>query len=148
MLLPHERVVSDFSWLQEKSQEEISILKAREFEEEESFLYGTETHSLLGDRAQLLDYAKQPRQMAPSTFASASLSKMECEKIKNILSSLDGTSGKGKMMVQTQRQNEGTEAFPAVLSSDTAMATLNNLNVRKALDSLQSLIKGKTFVIY
>lgn len=145
MLLPHERVVSDFSWLQEKSQEEISILKAREFEEEESFLYGTETSSLLGDRAKLLVDTKQPHQMALSTFASANLDKMECEKIKNILNSLSETSDKGKMMVQTRRQNEGREAFPAVLTSDTAMATLNNPNVQKALESLQSMIKGKNF---
>ncbi|XP_013858032.1 uncharacterized protein si:ch211-195b21.5 [Austrofundulus limnaeus] len=138
MLLPHERVVSDFSWLNEKSQEEISILKAKEFEEEESFLYGTETSSLLGGHAKLLVDMKQPHQMALSTFASASLDKMECEKIKNILNSLGETSNKGKMMVQTRRQNEGSEAFPAVLTSDTTMARLNNL---KALESLQSLIK-------
>lgn len=148
MLLPHERVISDFSWLHEKSQEEISIQKAREYEEEESFLYGTETSSLLGEYATHLVDTKQPHEMAMSAFAPSSLDEMECEKIKNILSSLSGTSHTSRMMVQTQGQMKGNEVFPAVLSSDTAVAALSNPNVHKALESLQSMIKGKTFVFY
>lgn len=148
MLLPHERVISDFSWLHDKSQEEISIQKAREFEDEESFLYGTETSSLLGEYATHLVDTKQPHQMEISTFAPDCLDKMECEKIKNILNSLSGTSDIGRMMVQTQEPREGNKVFPTVLSSDTAMATLKNPNVHKALESLQSLIKGTTFVFY
>nr|XP_046258859.1 uncharacterized protein DDB_G0287625 isoform X2 [Scatophagus argus] len=40
MLLPHDRVGSDFSWLQVRSQDDSMVLKADEFEDEESFLYG------------------------------------------------------------------------------------------------------------
>ncbi|XP_031695801.1 uncharacterized protein LOC116378133 isoform X2 [Anarrhichthys ocellatus] len=42
MLLPHDRVGSDFSWLQVRSQEDSAVLKAHELEDEESFLYGNE----------------------------------------------------------------------------------------------------------
>lgn len=42
MLLPHDRVGSDFSWLQAQSQEESAVQKADELEDEESFLYGNE----------------------------------------------------------------------------------------------------------
>lgn len=42
MLLPHDRVGSDFSWLQAQSQEDSTVQKADELEDEESFLYGSE----------------------------------------------------------------------------------------------------------
>ncbi|XP_073337807.1 uncharacterized protein [Pagrus major] len=42
MLLPHDRVGSDFSWLQAQSQEDSTVQKADELEDEESFLYGNE----------------------------------------------------------------------------------------------------------
>lgn len=42
MLLPHDRVGSDFSWLQAQSQEDSDVWKANELEDEESFLYGNE----------------------------------------------------------------------------------------------------------
>ncbi|GAA6218664.1 uncharacterized protein LOC108895769 isoform X3 [Lates japonicus] len=42
MLLPHDRVGSDFSWLQGQSQEDATVQKADELEDEESFLYGNE----------------------------------------------------------------------------------------------------------
>lgn len=42
MLLPHDRVGSDFSWLQARSREDPTVQKADELEDEESFLYGSE----------------------------------------------------------------------------------------------------------
>ncbi|MED6288884.1 hypothetical protein CHARACLAT_030796 [Characodon lateralis] len=164
MLLPHDRVGSDFSWLKDKSQEDISVQKAKELEDEESFLYGAEASSqntghvkvekincssvgsqqnmpLFGGFSNLVD-PKEPQQMALSAFSSVSLDSMECEKIKNILSSLSGTSDIGKMLIKTQGRKEGNDVSSALFSSDTAVATLSDPNVRKALESLQSLIKA------
>ncbi|KAI3363496.1 hypothetical protein L3Q82_011576 [Scortum barcoo] len=42
MVLPHDRVGNDFSWLQAQSQEDSTVQKADELEDEESFLYGNE----------------------------------------------------------------------------------------------------------
>lgn len=42
MLLPHDRVGSDFSWLQSTKEEDSTDRKAEELEDEESFLYGNE----------------------------------------------------------------------------------------------------------
>uniref|UniRef100_A0A1A8IZS6 C2H2-type domain-containing protein n=1 Tax=Nothobranchius kuhntae TaxID=321403 RepID=A0A1A8IZS6_NOTKU len=141
ILLPHERVVGDFSWLQEKSQEEISVLKAKEFEEEESFLYGSGGYLQTEEHAKHLG-AQEPLQMASSAFANASLDKLEFDKIKKILDSLGGTSDIGKMVMNTQMIKEGSEAFPAILNSDVAVETLKNPSVRKSLESLQSLIRA------
>lgn len=163
MLLPHERVGSDFSWLNDNGQENLSVQKASELEDEESFLYGAEppqngghvkvdknnfsgvgrhqNTSLFSGLNNLVD-PKPPQQISLSTFSSVSLDSIECEKIKNILSSLGGKSDIGKMLMKTQGQKEGSEASGAIFSSDTAAETLSNPNVRKALESLQSLIKG------
>lgn len=153
MLLPHERVGGDFSWLQEKSEEDISVQRANELEEEESFLYGTvsphakqskpqELHSsavhqspLSGCQNPLL--SKQSLQI-PSSVSS--LDSEQCEKIKSILSSLGIPSHSEKDPVKTLELKEGSEPPAVAVSSDTAMATLNNPNVRKALESL---IKGE-----
>lgn len=40
MLLPHDRVVSDFSWLHASHEKESTYKAARELEDEELFLYG------------------------------------------------------------------------------------------------------------
>lgn len=42
VLLPHERVGGDFSWLQGRSQEDLTVQRAKELDDEESFLYGSE----------------------------------------------------------------------------------------------------------
>lgn len=42
MLLPHDRVGSDFSWLQSERQVDSRVQKVYELEDEESFLYGNE----------------------------------------------------------------------------------------------------------
>lgn len=164
MLLPHERVGSDFSWLKDKSQEDLSVQKVNELEDEESFLYGAEASSQNGghvrvekmncstvgghhNRSLLSGFSNQldpksPQQVALSAFSSISLDNMECEKIKNILNNLGGTSDIGKMLMKTQGQQEGSDPSPALFGSETAAATLSNPNVRKALESLQSLIKA------
>ncbi|XP_072247673.1 uncharacterized protein [Leuresthes tenuis] len=164
MLLPHERVGSDFSWLQEKSVEDISAQKANELEDEESFLYGTQASSQVGhnDILQEMDSSsvgshqnmslfsslrnlldpKQTFQVASSAFVSSGLGGTECEKVENILNSLGASSDVCKVKVKTQGAKEGNKLTPALLSSDTAVSTMNNPNVRKALESLQSLIKA------
>lgn len=191
MLLPHDRVGSDFSWLQTKSQEDSIVQKADELEDEESFLYGNEgtggkpasisstalfsTFSQIGEHANLQEKEslasgsqqhqnksvfssfgdlldlKQPLQMTSSSFASANLSSSECEKIKNILKSL-GTADISDIMVKMQGQKEGKQLSPAPLSSDPSAAglvlpALRDPNVRQALESLQSLIKGENPVL-
>lgn len=182
MLLPHDRVGSDFSWLQTQSQEDSTVQKANELEDEESFLYGNEdiggkqtnrsssalfaAFSQIGEQTkpQELDSPalgsqqchqnksmfnnfgdlpnlKQPLQTISSNFTLANLDNSECVKIKNILKSL-GTTDISEMMVKMQGQKEGKQLPPAPLSSDPT-AALSDPNVRQALESLQSLIKGE-----
>lgn len=88
---------------------------------------------------------KQPFHMTPTSIAN--LDSSECEKIKNILKSL-GTADISEVMVKMQGQKEGKKLSPALPASDRAAAglalpALSNINVRQALESLQSLIKGE-----
>ncbi|XP_022076630.2 uncharacterized protein si:ch211-195b21.5 [Acanthochromis polyacanthus] len=162
MLLPHDRVVSDFSWLQGESQD-FSDQKADELEDEESFLYGNQSSSQIGGQDNLQEMAalgsqqlqqsqsllssfgdllhlKQPLQIDSSTLASSSLEGIECEKIKKILKSLGASSD----ISETVKKEE--EFSPALFSSDTAaslpLSAMSNPNVRQSLESLQSLIKA------
>lgn len=188
MLLPHDRVGSDFSWLQVQSQEDSTVQKVDERDDEESFFYGNEdtegkqanksaatlfaacsqigehsnlqeidvsvlcsqqhhqTKSIFSSFGDLLDL-KQPLQMTSSSLTSDNLDSSECEKIKNILRSL-GAPDIHKIMVKMQGQNEEKLLPPSLLGSDPKAASLalpamNNPNVRQALESLQSLIKGE-----
>lgn len=180
MLLPHDRVGSDFSWLQAESQQESAVVNAEELEDEESFLYGNEdtgekqtnkssttlfaaykpqgmdssgsqqNKPIFSSFGDMLDL-KQTLQMTSSSVASASLDSSECEKIKNILKSLD-TVDVGKIMGKMQGQKVEKQRSPAPSSSERtaaalALPELSNPNVRKALQSLQSLIKGKNTVL-
>lgn len=194
MLLPHDRVGSDFSWLQTQSQEDTVVRKTDEFDDEESFLYGNEdtgekqskknstalfaaysqigeyvkpqhnkmescaldsqqhhqNNSLFSNFGDLLDL-KQPLQISSSSLAS-NLDSSECEKIKNILKNL-GTVDISEIMGKMQGQKEGKQLSPAQFpGSDPAEAALglpalSNPNVRQALESLQSLIKGENLVL-
>lgn len=149
MLLPHERVGGDFSWLQEKSQEDISVQRANELEEEESFLYGMEVsppklskpHSSAVHQSPLGSFPLQSKQSLQTLSSFSCLDSEQCEKIKSILSSLGVSSHSENVPVKTKR---GSEPPVVAVSSDTAMATLNNPNVCKALESLQSLIQGES----
>ncbi|XP_035518943.1 serine/arginine-rich splicing factor 11 isoform X2 [Morone saxatilis] len=175
MLLPHDRVGSDFSWLQVQSQEDSTVRKADELEDEESFLYGNEevegkqanksskitsttiftAFSQIGEHVKpqemdslaLGSQQQQPLQMTSSSLVSSNLDSSECEKIKNILESL-GTADISEIVVKMQGQKEGKHMFPALLGSDPTaaglvMPGLSDPNVRQALESLQSLIKGE-----
>lgn len=184
MLLPHDRVGSDFSWLQVPSQEDSTVQKANELEDEESFLYGNEDngppssksssaafeeHSKLQEMNSLalssqqhhqsmfsnfedLLVVKQPLEMTSSNIASANLDSIESEKIKNILKSL-GTVDINEITVNVQGPTEGKQSQPALLlSSDPtavglALPALSDPNVRQALESLQSLIKGENPIL-
>lgn len=182
MLLPHDRVGSDFSWLQSHSQEEFTVQKADEFEDEESFLYGKEdtrgneannsfttpfpAFPQIGEHAKLQEKdmsavcsqqyyqnksgfgnmlgQEQPFQITSLSLASASLDSCEYEKMRNILKSV-GTADIGEIMVKMQGQS------PALLGSmptaNMTIPALNNPNVRQALESLQSLIKGENPIL-
>lgn len=188
MLLPHDRVGNDFSWLQAQSQEEPLVKKTAEFDDEESFLYGNEdtgekqsnsstalfaaysqnrehnpqynktdvalnsqqhhqSKTVFSNYRDPLD-SKQPPQIGYSGFTSANLDSSECEKIKHILKSL-GTADISEIMGQKEvkqpslSQLSGSETAAAALG----LPALSNPNVRQALESLQSLIKGKNLVL-
>lgn len=188
MLLPHDRVGSDFSWLQVPSQEDSTVQKANELEDEESFLYGNEdtgkqssktssaafsqirehgklqemdslalssqqhhqNKSIFSCFGDLLDL-KQPLQMSSSSIASANPDSSECEKIKNILKSLD-TAEINEIMMKAQGPKEGKQLYPALLGSEPtavglALPALSDPNVRQALESLQCLIKGENPIL-
>lgn len=188
MLLPHDRVGGDFAWLQAQNQEDSTVQKAKELEDEESFLYGNAdigekqvnksstslfpAFSQIGEHAKLQEMdsialssqqcdlnrsavssfgdlfdLKQSNQMTPSSSASTSLEGSECEKIKNILKSLS-TANISEVMVKMQSQKEKKQLSPALPNSNPAAAglalpALSDPNVRQALESLQSLIKGE-----
>ncbi|KAM6997655.1 uncharacterized protein LKV04_006280 [Tautogolabrus adspersus] len=148
MLLPHDRVGCDFSWLQTQSEEVSAVQKSDELEDEESFLYGNGEH----DKPQGKDSHSQNRSMFNSlemtslNLASANLDSIECEKVKNILKSL-GSTDISNFMGKMQGQKEEKQPLPTLSASDQtaaalALPALSNPDVRQALESLQSLIKA------
>lgn len=199
MLLPHDRVGSDFSWIQASSQEDSAPVQRKEDLDDEEFLYGNATastftplsqsqgHSAPHDRqlepspagsqpyfqnkpmfsslGDLLDLKQSLQTVSPSpsapkrehTFqhepASHTPDVKECEMIRGILKNMGlnlGTGDISKMMMKLQEQKEGKQpclgagAGPAAPSLVTS--ALGQTNVRQALESLQSLIKGETTV--
>lgn len=184
MLLPHDRVGSDFSWLQAHSQEDFTVQKADELEDEESFLYGKEdtgeneantfsttlfpVFSQIGEHAKLqkkdvsalsnqqyyhnmssfgnvLDQ-KQPCHITSLSLASASLDSSEYEKIKNILKSV-GTADVGEIGEIMKMQGQSAAHVGSVPAANLTLPALSNPNVRHALESLQSLIKGERLTL-
>lgn len=80
-----------------------------------------------------------------SSYTSAILDSNKCEKIKSIIRNL-GTAQSDDIVVKAQWPNEGKQLHPALKCPDPTAKTLpalNDPNVRQALESLQSLIKGK-----
>lgn len=149
-LLPHERVGSDFSWLQGHSEEEASIQKAKELEEEESFLYGNPLTSQTPQfkptfmSSRNFSNYKQPFPTHLLASASSCLDSMEFEKVKNILKSLGASSDMSEHTETVQRQREQCAARHS--SESTAqqnLPALGNRDVQHALESLQSLIHAK-----
>lgn len=164
MLLPHDRVGNDFSWLQGKSQEDSSVQKVDELEDEESFLYGSEASTLVGEHTRNLQKTVCPALGSQQGHQSNCLfsgfrdvlcpkqpfqiDSMECEKNKIISKNLGTSSEIGEGMAEMQGHKVGKEQSSALFSSNTtaasfALPALSNPNVRQALESLQSLIKGE-----
>lgn len=104
IILPHDRVGRDFSWLQGSSQKE---RKEKDIEAEESFLYGNEESRSSeissggkhgrAQEAQLSNHTRsgseqlrkvQRHLQSTSRMASALLDSTECEKIRSILKCL------------------------------------------------------------
>ncbi|XP_061693055.1 uncharacterized protein si:ch211-195b21.5 [Syngnathoides biaculeatus] len=161
MLLPHDRVSSDFSWLQPQSQ---TARKADQFDDEELFLYGEEKASKekLDDRtsttcisgefvkpkcdeiifcemgSQLPNHDKSNvhvlNGLSFSTQFLANPDNNECEKIKNILNSLRIKDCEIGKRVSSDPQGCSTTASLELISQSS--------NVEHALESLRSLIKA------
>lgn len=180
MLLPHDRVVGDFSWLHASHEKESSFKAARELEDEELFLYGNYDttqkmgkappagfHQNGGQSKQELniftaqihkqdeptlgsvgDFAPtQPLQVTPPSLASSYLDSSECEKLKNILKSVNLAS---ETQRSTQRPREEKHSCPASYGSESEPVpkpAVQEKSVLQALESLQSLIKG-TVVLF
>lgn len=179
MLLPHDRVVSDFSWLHAPHQEDSRVKTAHELEDEELFLYGNEDAGLQTNKTSSADCSqiggrgtqhemnslaprtrqedkpmfgsfedlllKQPFQMA-SLGSASGLDSSDSEKLKNILKSVS-SADTSETERNAQGPKEGKHSYP--LSSDSkpaglALPALSDPNVRQALESLQSLIKGES----
>ncbi|XP_077351339.1 uncharacterized protein LOC144001149 isoform X2 [Festucalex cinctus] len=154
MLLPHDRVGSDFSWLQPKSQ---TASKADRVEDEEWFLYGDEnspkktlplmTNELVQpkcDEMKTCDLGSQQQNHDKSNFrvldglsssqVFANLDNNECEKIKKILNNLGKTNNSEKPLP--------SEPSPSSAAASLGLISSHTPNVRHALESLQSLIKA------
>ncbi|XP_061767064.1 uncharacterized protein si:ch211-195b21.5 isoform X4 [Nerophis ophidion] len=168
MVLPHDRVGSDFSWLQPQSQ---MSTRADEYEDEESFLYGNEdatdkisatlpTGDLVkpdGDKMKSCNLGSEWHfgnksnfsisggQLYPSQ-AFPSLDNKECEKLKNILKGLHKTESNNSTE-KTACHTEGKPLISAQTLSSVPLVALSGLppqhkhNLRQAFKSLQSLIK-------
>lgn len=177
MLLPHDRVVSDFSWLHASHEKGSTSKATRDLEDEELFLYGnydTMTQKIgktpsanvsqnggqskqelnifapqLQDEptlGSLGDFVpKQPLQVT-SSFVSSYLDSSECEKLKNILKSVNLAS---ETQRNTQRPREENHLSPVPHGSDSEpgpKSAVKEKDVLQALESLQSLIKGKVLL--
>lgn len=179
MLLPHDRVVSDFSWLHAPHREDLTVKTANELEDEELFLYGNEDTGLQTNKTSSADCSqigghgtqhemnslttrthqedkpifssfgdlllKQPFQMASLGLASG-LDSSDSEKLKNILKSVS-SADTSEIERNAQGPQEEKHSYP--LGSDLksvglALPALSDPNVRQALESLQSLIKGES----
>ncbi|XP_061914954.1 uncharacterized protein si:ch211-195b21.5 [Entelurus aequoreus] len=168
MVLPHDRVGSDFSWLQPQSQ---MTTRADEYEDEESFLYGNEdatdkmfatfpTGDLVKpdcDKKKSCNLGSQQHLSNKSDFsisggqlyssqAFPSLDNKECEKLKNILKGLRKTQSSNSTE-KTACHSEGKPLISAQTLSSVPLVAPSGLppqhkhNIRQALVSLQSLIK-------
>lgn len=176
MLLPHDRIVSDFSWLHASHEKESTFKAAHEFEDEELFLYGNYDTTQQISKAPSADFyqnggqskqdlnicpaqtqkqdkptlgslgdflPKQPFQVTSSSFASSYLDSSECEKLKNILKSVNLASETER---NTQRAREEKHLYPVPHGSESEPVpkpAVKETNVLQALESLQSLFKGK-----
>lgn len=176
MLLPHDRIVSDFSWLHASHEKESTLKAAHEFEDEELFLYGNYDTTQQSSKAPSADFyqnggqsrqelntftpqtqkhdkptlgsfgdffPKQPLQVTSSSFASSYLDSSECEKLKNILKSVHLASETER---NTPRPKEEKYLYPVPhgsASEPVPKPAVKETNVLQALQSLQSLIKGK-----
>lgn len=160
MLLPHERVGSDFSWLQCNGQHDSPVQKADKLEDEESFLYGNES-AQFGRQTKLPEMDRstagtQQYQQNNSMFRSLGdlfdfpkkgssnpvLDRIDFEKVKSLSKNLGTLTDISEIMAKVK------ESPSARVTSDTAAANLalpalSNPSVRQALESLQSLIKGE-----
>lgn len=177
MLLPHDRVVTDFSWLQASHEKEPAFKAAHELEDEELFLYGNMDNAQHINKTSCADFyqnggqskqelnsftphtqkqekptvgslgdfvLKQPLQVASSSLASSySLDSSECEKLKNILKSVHLASEPDR---NAQRLRQEKHLYCMSHGPDPESApkpAVKETNVLQALESLQSLIKGK-----
>lgn len=174
MLLPHDRVVSDFSWLQASYEKESTFKAAPELEDEELFLYGNNDTAQHMNKNSSADFYQngghskrelnsfapqtqkqdkptlgslgdfvltQPLQVTSSSLASSYLDSSECEKLKNILKSVNLASESER---NTQRPRQEKHLYPVSHDPDSVpKPAVKETNVLQALESLQSLIKGK-----
>lgn len=179
MLLPHDRIVSDFSWLHASHEKESSFRAAHEFEDEEFFLYGSDDTTQQMSKSPSADFyqnggpskrelnvstpqtqkqdeptleslgdfvPKQPPQVTSSSLASSYLDMSECEKLRNILKSVNLANESER---NPQRPREEKHLYPVPHGSGSEplpKPAVKETNVLQALESLQSLIKGKVLL--
>lgn len=171
MLLPHDRVVSDFSWLQASHERESTFKAAPELEDEELFLYGNNDTAQHINKTCFADFyqnggqskqelnsftpqtqkqdkptlgsledfvLKHPLQLTSSSLASSYLDSSE---LKNILKSVNLASEPER---NTQWPRQEKHLYPVSHGPDSVpKPAVKETHVLQALESLQSLIKGK-----
>lgn len=156
-VLPHDRVGSDFFWLQTQTAEATSgHPKADELEDEESFLYGkevTERRDKSGvalfpefsqhDRnSKPQDTTLADKQRAQTPFSnsgsqrpvSVNLERREYAKVKDIMNR--------QSSAEVRNTVSPASGFPAGTAVNSTMPPMKTSNIQQALESLQSLIKG------
>lgn len=176
MLLPHERVVSDFSWLQAPHEKDSAFKEVNDLDDEELFLYGSDDAAQQTHKTSHSNYSqnggqskcvtssyppkthrqdkpvlaslgnlllKHPPQVSSPSLASSYLDSSQCEQLRNILKSVHSSSETEK---KPQRPREEKRSHPASRDSDSESVSkpaVKEKNVLQALESFQSLIKGK-----
>lgn len=156
-VLPHDRVGSDFFWLQTQTAEATSgHPKADELEDEESFLYGKEVAERRDKSGVALfpefsqndrnskpqDTTLADKQRAQTPFSnsgsqrpvSVNLERREYAKVKDIINR--------QSSAEVRNTVSPASGFPAGTAVNSTMPPMKTSNIQQALESLQSLIKG------
>lgn len=139
MLLPHERVGYDFSWLQStREQENTSSQNVKDVEDEESFLYGNDSQI---QPSTSIPLAQQSQSMAQSTTyqfkTETSNAGESCYQNQPLFSNL------GELLGDLKPRGKVTASMPTVRPEQTAQSlnSSHTLDVREC-EKIKSMLKS------
>ena len=123
MLLPHERVGNDFSWLQGTSEEETKKEEV-DVEDEESFLYGNVNDSQRQPSSSL-QFTEQSQPMAPSTTYQGHVETSHAGQAYSLNQPL--FRNLGELLGDLKPRGQGTASAPTVKTEHTGQQPNSSL---------------------